>query len=532
MNLAQMPENAADQHLDAPDGDPIAMLEALDCLRVAVTLYDSRERLIYLNRHFGYIFRAMPPAHALVGRSYEELVRLEIDSGEIAPDLYAGSEDAYIADRKAQLARNDYAPRDIHMADGRIIEIKTRATADGGWIALWSDATSARHAMGRLGTAIELSADAFAFWDADDRLIMCNPEFAKLHGIRHCDDLQGERFEDLIRDVAQRRLVTLDGDAEAWIGKRLETHRARAGALTVQLANGHAYLVRERATRDGGRATVYTDVTDRQRAEAAFAEQGAALMATRRVLDSQANYLADLTQRLDHAEQGADAAKKTFLRTMSHELKTPLNAIIGFSDLLKSAPGQFSTEQVCEYADLIHTAGGNLLTMLNQILDLTKIAAGRYPLSRKAVPARVLLDGAYDLVCGKAEDKSLTLTVGDCGDLAIHGDENALATMVGELARNAVNFTQNGGTVRLTAEARGDRILIRVADDGPGVSHLDIERIAKPFEQACRNTAAHCGGSGLGLPLVKALAELQDGSLSFDSQHGEGFTATLDLPAA
>ncbi len=214
MNLAQLPENAADQHLDAPDGDPIAMLEALDCLRVAVTLYDSRERLIYLNRHFAYIFRAMPPAHALVGRSYEELVRLEIDSGEIAPDLYAGGEDAYIAGRKAQLARNDYAPRDIHMADGRIIEIKTRATADGGWIALWSDATSARHAMGRLGTAIELSADAFAFWDADDRLIMCNPEFAKLHGIRHRDDLQGERFEDLIRDVAQRRLVTLDGDAE------------------------------------------------------------------------------------------------------------------------------------------------------------------------------------------------------------------------------------------------------------------------------------------------------------------------------
>jgi hypothetical protein len=131
VNLAHLSDDQADQLLDAPGGDPVPVLEAFDCLRVAVTLYDSRERLIYLNRHFGYIFRAMPPAHALIGRSYNELVRMEIDSGEIAPHLYAGGEDAYVSGRRAQLSSGDYAPRDIHMADGRIIEVKTRATADG-----------------------------------------------------------------------------------------------------------------------------------------------------------------------------------------------------------------------------------------------------------------------------------------------------------------------------------------------------------------------------------------------------------------
>jgi signal transduction histidine kinase len=532
VNLAQLSEDAADQILATPGADPVPVLSALDCLRVAVSLYDSQHRLIYLNRHFRYIFRAMPPDQALIGRSYEELVRMEIDSGEIAPEQFASGEADYVANRCSQLTPGDYAPRDIHLADGRIIEVKMRATADGGWIALWGDATHARHAMGRLSTAIDLSADAFAFWDCEDRLVMCNPGFAKLHGAKDEAHLIGERFEDLIRDTVKRHLVKLDCDAEAWIEKRLEARRARVGALTVELASGHAYLVRERTTRDGGHATVYTDVTDRYRAETAFAEQGEALRATRQVLDSQANYLADLTKRLDQAEQGANTAKKTFLRTMSHELKTPLNAIIGFSDLLKSAAGQFSSEQVVEYAGLIHGAGGNLLNMLNQILDLTKIAAGRYALDRGPVPVRMLFDSARDLTCEMAEDKSLTIDQSDCGTLAVYGDESALNAMVDELLRNAVKFTQNGGTIRLTAEMRDERVLIVIADDGPGVSHHDIARIVEPFEQACRDTTAYAGGSGLGLPLVKALAELHDGQLILESRHGDGFTATLDLPAA
>ena len=333
--------------------------------------------------------------------------------------------------------------------------------------------------------------------------------------------------------VIARGMVKLDGPAEAWIEKRLQAHRAPAGAVTVTMANGDAYLVRERATRDGGRATVYTDVTDHHRTEAAFAEQSVALTATQRVLDRQANYLADLTMRLDKAEQGASTAKTTFLRTMSHELKTPLNAIIGFSDLLKSSPGVFGPEQIGEYAELIHRAGGNLLTMLNQILDLTKIAAGRYPIACEPVPVRVLFDRAYDAVCGTADDKSIRLDIPACpADLAVSGDENALAVMVEQLARNAVGFTQNGGTVRLTAEPAGTRLRIRIEDDGPGVKTEDLPRIVEPFEQGGRGTAAHNGGAGLGLPLVKALAELQDGTLSLESTLGEGFAATLDLPAA
>lgn len=530
MNLAQLPVEAAPDVQASIEANPAAVLDALDCLRVAVTLFDSRERLIYLNQHFRYIFHSMPPQPALIGLSYEDLIRLEIAGGEIDPAIDA--DDAYIQQRRAQLTAGDFAPRDIRLADGRIIETKARTTTDGGWIVLWTDATHARRAHGRLETAVELSADAFAFWDRDDKLVLYNPGFVQLHGRRPDENLTGMHFRDLMTAVAERGIVKLDGPAEAWVERRLDIHHAPAGALTVVTASGHAYLVRERATHDGGRATVYTDITDRHRTEAAFVETSAALRATQRELDNQHDYLADLTRRLDHAETSAAKTKTTFLRTMSHELKTPLNAIIGFSDLLKSAHDRLDGEQVAEYAELIHGAGGRLSRMLNQILDLTKLAANRYSLDRVTMGVRDLLDDACNAMAAKAGEKSITLAVGHCPQaLALCGDANALATMIGQLAENAVTFTHTGGSVRFDAECAGDCVRIRVADNGPGVAAADLARIAEPFEQVGNDTATHTGGGGLGLPLVKALAELHGGTLTLESTPDEGFIATLALPA-
>jgi len=531
--FAQLPIQETYEKTAVFDSDPVAVLEAMDCLRVAVTLFDRNERLVYLNQHLAYIFRSLPPAATLIGHSYEDLIRMELDGGEIASDSFAGGADEFVARLRAQLTSGDFAPRDIHMADGRIIEIKARHTQDNGWIVLWSDVTSARHAFARLETAVELSADAFAYWDKTDRLVMCNPEFARLHGWRNSEKLMGMAFNDMIAATAERGLVSFSESKESWIEKRIEAHHASAGALTVVMANGTAYLVRERATRDGGRATIYTDVTDRHRAETAFAEQTKTLNNTKRALDAQANYLADLARRLDKIERGTASAKTTFLRTMGHELKTPLNAIIGFSDLLKTAPEHFSGEQVSEYAKMIHAAGGNLLTMLTQILELTKIASGRYPINPANVSVHALFDDACNAVHDRARDKSISIeTDGTIPGLAITGDETALTTMVNQLVGNAVFFTQKGGRVELSAQRKGTRIVLRIEDNGPGVATDDLARIVEPFEQLGRDPANISSGGGLGLPLVKALAELQGGTLSLESAPGEGFTAILDMPAA
>ena len=515
------------------------VLAALDALRSAITVFDSSERLTYANQHFNHLFRGLPHREALIGLTYEDLVRLELENGELAEIEAAGGAEAFVASRRAQLRDGIYAPRDVRLADGRIVEIKSRRTPDGGWIALWSDATQARHLLARFEDTVELSADAFAFWDARDRLIHCNDGFAQLHG-QAAASLRGLSFEALLRATVARGRFAVDGDVESWIARRLDAHRAQAGALTVAAASGGSYLVRDRATRDGGRATVFTDVTDHHRVEAALDEQTRALERTQRALEKtqgvakrQADYLADLTRKLDAAENEADAAKTALLRTMSHELKTPLNAIIGFSDLLKSAPERFQPEQVGEYAGLIHLAGGNLLRLINQILDLTKIAAGRFVLKRATIPAGAMMWAATDACSARAEAKSIAVEIGECEqDLLVIADESALTSMIAYLIENAVAFTQSGGQVRLDAQSGGGMVRIAVTDNGPGVAEKDLARILEPFEQAGRGTTDHAHGAGLGLPLVKALAELHGGALTLESAPGRGFTATLELPAA
>jgi two-component system cell cycle sensor histidine kinase PleC len=524
---------------DAAEDVSASVLEALDCLRIAVTLLDSDERLVYANTHFNYLFRSLPPHESLIGTSYADLIRLEVAGGEIAePDALAC--DAFIARRRRQLIEGTYRPLDIPLANGRTIELKARRTRGGGWIILWTDVTEARNLFGRLEDAIELSADAFAFWDRGDRLILCNNAFAEMHGAPAPAALVHMPFEELIRDAVRRGRFAIEGHVENWIERRLEAHRAPAGALTVTTSEGPSYLVRERATREGGSATVITDVTERRRIEAALTEQTRALQRTRKALQKtktevrrRASYLADLTRQLDAAEAEADTAKTTLLRTMSHELKTPLNAIIGFSDLLGAMPGRFSAEQIGEYAGLIRTAGGNLLRLINQILDLTRISAGRFPLHKIALPISSALYVTVDALAGRAADKQISLQVEDCGaDLFVHADENALVMMIANLAENAIAFTQAGGRVTLCAIREEDFVSVVIADNGPGVAPEDLERILAPFEQAGRGTTDHSHGAGLGLPLVKSLAELHGGAFTVANGEAGGLIATLELPSA
>ena len=537
MNFVRWPKLQRDA-LDA--AAPPSVLESLDCLRVAITVFDSDERLIFANRHFNYLFHSLKNRGALTGLTYDELIRLEIAGGEIADPMALADVDGYIARRRRQFLDGEYQPRDLPLADGRIIEIKARRTAAGGWIALWSDATAARHAFGRLHNAVSLSADAFAFFDRNDALVLCNDEYALLHGKDAPDALAGLKFRELANQLTARGLVATPDGADAWMERCLRNHSVPAGAMTVETASGTAYLMRDRATDDGGRAVVLTDITDRRRAENALAEQTHTLDRTRRALaksqeesNRQATYLADLSNKLDAAATAADTTKTTLLRTMSHELKTPLNAIIGFSDLLKSLAGRTSPEQVSEYAGLIHQGGQSLLRLINQILDLTKISAGRYELRRAKLDTGSHLWFAKEAFEARANPKQITIDADSCpSGLRVEADEAAFTAMLHHLLENAVNFTQPGGQIRLSASRGTDKIKISVSDNGPGVPAEDLERILQPFEQGGCGTTDHSAGAGLGLTLVKAYCDLHGGALIVESSVGNGFTATIELPAA
>ena len=506
---------------------PEALLETLHCLRVAITIFDADTRLIFASAHLNHIFRKLPPREKLIGKFYDQLIALELP--EIAPQALAGGVDDFIATRLSQLGPRAWEPRDIPLADGRIIEIKARQVPGGNAILLWSDVTAARHQLVRMSEAIKLSADAFAFFDAQDRFLTGNAQYAQLSG-QMPDALRGHSFESIVTEAAHSGRIALDVAPEEWIQRRLRAHRAATSADTIQTTSGTAYLVRDQTTPDGGRVVVFTDITEKTRAESALAQAQSALETTRDEARRQTGYLADLTKRLDYATQQADNAKTMLLRTMSHELKTPLNAILGFSDLMNALSDTLSPAQVREYAGLIHQGGLNLFKIVNQIMDLTKISAGRYDLRKISVDAENLLWMARESFLARAEAKDIAIEIADCpGGILVEADETVFCGMVNALIDNAVTFTHRGGRVTLSAKQRGNMVAVTVADDGPGVAEEDLKRILEPFEHAGR-AQDHASGAGLGLTLVNTFAELHGGALELESAPGKGFRATLLMP--
>ena len=235
------------------------------------------------------------------------------------------------------------------------------------------------------------------------------------------------------------------------------------------------------------------------------------------------------------AAEDANAAKSVFLATMSHELRTPLNAILGFSELIRDqAFGPVGIERYVEYAGDIHASGRHLLDLITAILDISKIEAGKLELDIHRIPLRQTLEQCRHLVAPRAEGGSLTL-VGELEEALpdIFADERAVRQMVLNLLSNAVKYTPVGGRVTLRAAADGSGwVEIAVVDTGIGIPEDQLDRVLRPFEQLDNSYTRGAGGTGLGLALVKALADLHGGTLHLASAVGQGTTASIRLPVA
>ena len=235
------------------------------------------------------------------------------------------------------------------------------------------------------------------------------------------------------------------------------------------------------------------------------------------------------------AAEDANAAKSVFLATMSHELRTPLNAILGFSELIRDqAFGPVGTERYAEYAGDIHASGRHLLDLITAILDISKIEAGKLELDLHRVFLRQALEQCLHFVAPRAESGGLILA-GELGETLpdICADERAVRQMVLNLLSNAVKFTPAGGRVTLRAAADGPGwVEIAVVDSGIGIPEDQLDRVLRPFEQLDNSYTRGAGGTGLGLALVKALADLHGGTFHLASAVGHGTTASIRLPVA
>jgi cell cycle sensor histidine kinase DivJ len=231
------------------------------------------------------------------------------------------------------------------------------------------------------------------------------------------------------------------------------------------------------------------------------------------------------------AEQAA-AAKNRFLATMSHELRTPLNAIIGFSEMIVREDEMLvDAVRRREYAQLINDSGQHLLSVVNGILDISKMEAGRFELSPEAFAPQPALMNCCNILALKARENGIELAVRAPQDLpTVHGDLRAFKQIVLNLVSNAIKFTERGGKVMVSVDADGARILLRVADDGIGIAEDDLKRIGDPFFQAGHTYQRRAEGTGLGLSIVNSLVSLHGGDLTVTSRLGEGTTVTVALP--
>ncbi len=372
----------------------------------------------------------------------------------------------------------------------------------------------AENAHAKLVTALETITQGFALFDADDRLVTCNRHYLDDAHVLDAGQIVGWRFEEIVRarlDTGWRGYIPgsdTPASAEEWIAWRLLVHRAPPQQPFVYKgADGRWLMISERRTDDGGSVAIRVDITDIKRTED------------------------DLRIARDQAE-AAGRAKNEFLASMSHELRTPLNAIMGFAEILKSELfGPLGVSRYRGYADDILTSATYLLELIRDVLDMSKIEAGRKDLLLTPIALGPELDRCLGMVGGSAHSAGLILESRVPGDLPrVRADSRAFRQIVLNLLSNAIKFTPSGGRIKIAVAVDGGRAKVAVIDTGIGIPAAALPRLGRPFEQVDNVLQRKRPGSGLGLALSRSLADLMEGTITIESTEGRGTTVTLALP--
>jgi two-component system cell cycle sensor histidine kinase PleC len=385
----------------------------------------------------------------------------------------------------------------------------------------------------RLRDAIETIPEAFVLWDADDRLVLCNSHFQRLHRLPDSAVRPGTPYETVLEvgsmPEVRSRLAEAGGAA----------HGART--FEAQIENGTWLHISERRTKDGGYVSVGTDITRIKEHEHKLVDNDLRLRASvidlkhsQAALEKQALELADLAQKYSEEKtraEEANATKSKFLANMSHELRTPLNAIIGFSEIMGSGLfGQLGSEKYGEYCHDILTSGRYLLEVINDILDMSKIEAGRMKLDLEPLDLGQILSESLRVVAGRADAKNLTLGADIATDVAVVADRRAIKQILVNLLSNAVKFTPDGGRITVRSRLMKDTVALIIADSGIGIAPHALKRLGRPFEQVESQLAKTYHGSGLGLAIAKSLTGLHGGAMKLRSKPNVGTVVCISLP--
>jgi signal transduction histidine kinase/CheY-like chemotaxis protein/HAMP domain-containing protein len=372
----------------------------------------------------------------------------------------------------------------------------------------------ARGAQEKLLEAIEAVTDAFALYDADDRLVIANSKYREMYEHLRLTIKKGIRYEDIIAEAVDKKMIVAAQDnSEQWLKERIERHRNPTGPYEHLRADGKWLRINEQKTADGGIVGVFTDITEAKARE---------------------TELGEMVDRLAEARDIAMKATRTksqFLANMSHELRTPLNAVIGITEMLEEDAVEDGDEDLIEPLQRISRAGKHLLKLINDILDLSKIEAGKMELHVESFDLAAVVLDCVDMAGPLAAPNNNRIDVKIPDDLMpMTSDVTRVRQVVFNLISNACKFTENGTVGITVTQAENETIKIDVSDTGIGMSPEQLERLFSDFSQADSSTTRKYGGTGLGLAISQRFCRMMGGDVTVESTPGEGSVFRVSLP--
>lgn len=429
-------------------------------------------------------------------------------------------------------------------ADGRWVWLRARAELSGQdgephLIGIAVDTTELirqaernKTADIRLRDAIENISEAFVLWDSENRLVMCNSKYQQLYGLPDAAIQRGTPYDEVM-EAGRKPIVKAQIPTEG----RLE---AGAQSLEAQLDDGRWLQVNERPTKDGGFVSVGTDITQIKRHEERLIESERRLMATvadlrqsRQWLEHQAQQMVELADKLAEEKERALEASRTkssFLANISHELRTPLNAIIGFSEIMQSGLFGVGSPKYAEYSQDIHDSGTYLLGVINDVLDMSRIEAGRVQMNYETLELDSLVDEAIRVVGAQSGGQKVEIEAELEKGLRLEADRRSIKQILLNLLSNAVKFTPEGGRIVVRARGGDGKVRITISDTGIGIPRAALSKLGTPFEQVQNQFTKNHKGSGLGLAITRSLTELHAGSIRIRSREGHGTIVAVRLP--
>jgi signal transduction histidine kinase len=482
--------------------------EVLEKLGTAIVIYGADARLKFFNK-----------AYASLWGLDEEWLRKGPGFGEVIEKLREKrrlpEHVDFPAFKKARLAHFTQLiePEEelLHLPDGSTIRLVTTPHPFGGLLCTLEDITDRLTLESSYNTLIAVQRETLdnlfegvAVFGADGRLKLSNPAFLRIwrlpkelaegdiHVSRLIDQVH-ELFEsDEDWQTFRERMVVRITDRQAWNGR-------------IERSDGTVVDYASLPLPDGAVLWTYVDVTDSIRAERALRERNEAL-------------------------ETADRLKSEFLAHVSYELRTPLNTIVGFSELLNDTRFGSLNQQQADYAQGILVSSRQLLSLINNIIDLASIEAGYLVLDQASVEVREALSSVLSLTREQASAKGLKLHL-DCPARigVLVGDDRRLKQAIYQLVSNSIQFTPQGGTITLSARRMADEIVVEVADTGIGIPEKDQAAVFEMFERGSSRRRRE-SGAGLGLSLAKNLIELHGGRIELASKPGQGTKMTCRLP--